>query len=223
MDGKHHSSFTGLFAAGDLAKVLPAWGHDPFVVSKNASFDGSLEWPGSPLHFSLQRASGTMRININDGRFVDIGPGIGRVSSALNFDALFRRLKLDFSDIFSKGFTFDRLDGALKFTDGVVATTSPLVIDGPTSNLSAQGEINLRDETIAADVKMQIPLAQNVSMLAALAAAWPLALGTYITNKISPKLLEGFTTVIYHLKGPWDQPNAGFEAPDENKNEKPAK
>ncbi len=223
MDGKHHSSFTGLFSAGDLAKVLPAWGHDVVVVSKDASFDGNMEWPGSPLHFSLKRASGFMRINVNDGRYVDKGAGIARSFGVFNFDALVRRFKLDFSDIFSKGFAFDRIDGALNFNDGVVTTATPLIITSPSSNLNIQGEINLRDETIATDMQVQIPLAQNVSMAAALVAAWPLALGTYLGSKLFSKQFEDFTTIIYHQRGPWEQPTTGFEAPDESKKEKSAK
>ncbi len=225
LDGKHRSSFTGLFSAGDLAKVLPAWGHDASVVSKNASFEGSMEWPGSPLHFSLKRAFGPIHLNINDGRYVDKGAGTtGRVFGALNFDALVRRLKLDFSDIFSKGFTFDRIDGALNFSDGVVTTVTPLMIASPSSNLNIQGEINLREETIAADMQVQVPFGQNVSMVAALMAAWPVALGTYLGSKLFSKQLDDFTTVIYHLRGPWDQTTAGFEPPPEDaKKEKSAK
>ncbi len=223
MDGKHHSSFTGLFAAGDLARVLPAWGHDVIVVSKNASFDGNLEWPGSPLHFSLKRATGAIKVNINDGRYVDKGAGIGRGLGVLNLDALVRRFKLDFSDIFSKGFTFDRIDGALNFNDGVVTTTSPLHIESPSSNLVIEGEINLRKETIDADMQVQIPLSQNVSMVAALVAAWPLAISSYLASKLLSKQLEDFTTVIYPLHGPWEQPTTGFKPPDESKQGKPAK
>jgi uncharacterized protein (TIGR02099 family) len=216
MNGKHRSSFKGLFSAGDLAKVLPAWGHDANLVSKSASFDSDLDWPGSPLHFSLKRASGTVDLTIDTGRFVDSSSlSLTRVFSPLNFDALVRRLQLDFSDIFAKGYSFDSIDGLLSFSNGVVTTTTPLEIDGPSSDLSLTGIINLRDETIDADMQVQIPLGQNVSMVIGLLGAWPIAVSTYLAGKIFQEQVEDFTTVIYRLEGPWADPTAGFEPPDD--------
>jgi uncharacterized protein (TIGR02099 family) len=213
--GINRSSFSGLFAAGNLAKVLPAWGHAANVVSEVARFDSSLQWPGSPLYFAVKRASGTVNMDIDNGRFIDIDSGSTRLFGALNFDALVRRLQLDFSDIFAKGYSFDSIDGLLTLNDGVVTTVStPLTIDGPASDLSIRGEINLRDETIAADMEVQIPLGENLSMVAGLLGAWPIAVSTYLASKIFANQVDEFTTVIYRLEGPWDQPTAGFEPPD---------
>ncbi|HTQ98708.1 MAG TPA: YhdP family protein [Candidatus Acidoferrum sp.] len=230
-DGKHQSGFTGLFAAGDLSKALPTFGQDPIVISKNASFDGALQWPGSPLHFALKHASGTMHMNINDGRYVEFSSGRLRLFGALNFDALIRRVRLDFKDIFSKGFAFDRIDGALKFNDGVVTTVTPLRIDGPSSKIAIQGEINVRDETINANAQVQIPSGQLLTTGLAVSGLWPAAVATYLASKILK--VDDFTTLNYPIEGPWENPTkAGFEPPDEksdksgtdkNKNDSAAK
>jgi uncharacterized protein YhdP len=81
--------------------------------------------------------------------------------------------------------------------------------------LSIRGQINLRDETIAADMQVQIPLGQNLSMVAGLLGAWPIAVSTYLASKIFQNQVEDFTTVIYRLEGPWAQPTTGFEPPAE--------
>jgi uncharacterized protein YhdP len=195
--------------------VLPVWGHDANIVSSTASFDSRLRWSGSPLHFSLKRSSGQVNLAIQDGRFVDIASGSTRLLGALNFDALVRRLQLDFSDVFSRGYSFDSIAGLLDFTEGVVNTASPLRIDGPASDLAIEGEINLRDETISADMQVQIPLGQNLSMVAGLLGAWPIAVSTYLASKIFQEQVEDFTTVIYRLEGPWAAPTAGFEPPED--------
>jgi uncharacterized protein YhdP len=103
----------------------------------------------------------------------------------------------------------------LGFTDGVVGFSTPLVIDGPSSRISIEGEINLPLETIAADMQVRIPLGENISMLAGLLGAWPIALSTYIASKIFAAQVEDFTTIIYRLDGPWSDPQAGFEPPAE--------
>ena len=211
----HSSDFDGVFTAGDLSKVMPKWGHNANVVSSNARFIGGLAWPGSPLAFSLKKASGELNLAINNGRFVDISSGSSRLLGAFNFDALVRRLELDFSDLYQRGFSFDTIRGTLDFTDGVVHTRIPLIIDGPSSRLNINGEISLAEETIAADMQVRIPLSENISLLAGLLGAWPIALSTYIAGKIFADQVEDFTTIIYRLEGPWDNPQAGFEAPEE--------
>lgn len=213
--GLHDSRFDGVFAAGDLATVMPKWGHDANIVSRDASFVSALTWPGSPLAFSLKKASGDIDMAIDSGRFVDIESGSSRLLGAFNFDSLVRRLELDFSDLYQRGFAFDTIRGQLGFTDGVVRFTTPLVIDGPSSRISIEGEINLPLETIAADMQVRIPLGENISMLAGLLGAWPIALSTYLASKIFADQVEDFTTIIYRLDGPWSNPQAGFEPPEE--------
>lgn len=219
--GMHTSSFNGLFAAADLAEVLPRWGHDANVESEVATFNGTLQWNGSPLAFTLKDASGQLQLDIRDGRFVDIEAGTARVFGALNFDALIRRLQLDFSDIFQSGYNFDSITGNLALERGVVTTNGAAVIDGPSSHLSINGEIDLAQETIAADMEVQIPLGQNLSMLAGLLGAWPIALSTYLASMIFADEVAEFATVIYRLEGPWENPSAGFEAPESAATENP--
>jgi len=211
--GKHASSFNGLFAAGNLAKVLPQWGQEGNVESNRARFSGTLQWEGSPLAFALKESSGQILMDIRSGRFVDIQSNSSRLVGALNFDSLVRRLQLDFSDLFQRGFAFDRISGDLNFDDGVVVPNGGLLIEGPSSRITINGEIDLSARTIAADMLVRIPLGQNISMLAGILGAWPIALSTYLASKIFQDQVADFATVIYRLEGPWDNPRAGFEAP----------
>lgn len=211
--GLHNSSFNGLFQAGNLGRVLPAWGHDAFVESQSGSFSGTLQWQGSPLAFALKNSSGQILMDLNNGRFVNINAGSSRLVGALNFDSLARRLQLDFSDLFQRGFAYDRISGNLNFEKGVVTPNGGILIDGPSSRITINGEIDLAARTIAADMLVRIPLGQNISMLAGILGAWPIALSTYLASKIFQDQVEDFATVIYRLDGPWDNPTAGFEAP----------
>jgi uncharacterized protein (TIGR02099 family) len=215
-NGAHTSTFNGLFSATNLAQVLPRWGRNANVQSRQASFSGMLNWDGSPLAFTLRDTSGELQLDIRNGRFVEIQAGTARVLGALNFDALVRRLQLDFSDIFQSGYTFDTISANLALDHGVVTTRTPAVINGPSSKISIKGEIDVAKETIAADMEVQIPLGQNVSMLAGLLGAWPIAVSTYLASIIFADSLADFATVIYRLDGPWENPSAGFEAPAAN-------
>jgi uncharacterized protein (TIGR02099 family) len=211
--GVHQSHFSGLVTATNLAQVLPALGHEAFLDSKSARFDATLAWPGSPLGFALKRSSGKIDLRITNGRFMDISSGSSRLLGAFNFDAIVRRVQLDFSDLFGRGFAYDAITAQLVFQDGVIATNDSLIIDGPSSRLRINGAINLPDETIAADMLVRIPLGQNISVLAGLLGAWPIAVSTYLASKIFAEQVGEFTTLAYRLDGPWNNLQAGFDAP----------
>ena len=210
-DGVHRSHFNGLFSAGDLAEVLPSFGYAALAQSESANFVSNIDWASSPADFSLNKISGQVDIEMTNGRFVEIEPGSARLFGAFNFDALVRRLQLDFSDLYGQGLAYDTIEGVLNFNEGIVDTEENLLIRGPSSTINVDGEIDLVSETIAADVLVNLPLGQNVSMLAGILGAWPIALTTYVASRIFRDQIDNFTTVLYRLEGPWDDPRAGFE------------
>jgi len=214
-NGMHTSSFTGLFSAGDLAQVLPAWGYDANVESEEAVFVSNLQWTGSPAAFGLKKAVGNVELEINNGRFVDVDSGTSRLFGAFSFDSLVRRLQLDFSDLYEKGLAYDDISGSLEFNRGIVRTQGDLRIEAPSSRITINGEINLTNETIDADMLVNVPLGQNLSVLAGILGAWPIAVSTFLASKIFQDQMDEFTTVLYRLEGPWDNPASGFEPTEE--------
>ncbi len=214
-DGIHHSNFNGVFSTGDLAEVLPSFGYAALIQSESSGFIGNIDWEGSPAAFSLKKISGQVELGVLNGRFVEIEPGSARIFGAFNFDALVRRLQLDFSDLYQQGLAYDSIEGILNFDKGTVVTQENLLIRGPSSTINIDGELNLVDETIAADMLVNLPLGQNVSVVAGILGAWPIAITTYVASRIFRDQLESFTTVLYRLEGPWDDPQAGFEDDDQ--------
>src|SRR5690606_21318602 len=102
-DGEgHRSTFQGRFLAGNLAGALVALGFDAHVERRSADLRGELAWPGSPAAFALSGSSGALSLDIRSGRFVNIDSGGSRLFGALSFDAIVRRLELDFSDLFGR-------------------------------------------------------------------------------------------------------------------------
>jgi uncharacterized protein (TIGR02099 family) len=214
-EGMHTSSFTGLFSAGDLATVLPSWGYDANVESQSADFVSNLQWNGSPAAFDMDKIIGNIQLDIRDGRFVDVDSGTSRLFGAFTFDSLVRRLQLDFSDLYESGFAYDTIGGRLDFNNGIVSNNGDFVIAGPSSRIMIDGEIDLNNETIDADMFVNVPLSQNLSVLAGLLGAWPIAVSTFIASRIFRNQMDDFTTVVYRLEGPWDNPDSGFEPSDE--------
>tara|TARA_R110000824_G_scaffold318073_2_gene505289 strand:+ start:30969 stop:35006 length:4038 start_codon:yes stop_codon:yes gene_type:complete len=214
-NGAHRSSFSGLFSAGNLAEVLPSFGYAAVVQSESARFVSELDWSGSPAAFALKKVNGQVDLQMRNGRFIDIESGSARLFGAFNFDALVRRMQLDFSDLYERGLAYDTISGVLDFSQGTVNTQDNFLIRGPSSTINVNGSLDLVNETIAADVLVNLPLGQNVSMVAGILGAWPIAITTYVASIIFRDQLQNFTTVLYRLEGPWDDPQAGFESDNE--------
>ena len=141
--------------------------------------------------------------------------GTSRLFGAFTFDSLVRRLQLDFSDLYESGFAYDTIGGRLDFNNGIVSNNGDFVIAGPSSRIMIDGEIDLNNETIDADMLVNVPLSQNLSVLAGLLGAWPIAVSTFIASRIFRNQMDDFTTVVYRLEGPWDNLDSGFEPSDE--------
>ena len=82
----------------DLAKVLPQWGYAPSLEAESAVLETDLSWAGSPLNVEIDGLRGEMALEAENGRFVEVAGGGGalRILSLLNFNTVFKRMKLDF-------------------------------------------------------------------------------------------------------------------------------
>ena len=71
---------------------------------------------------SLDFASlrGDLEMQVQDGQFLEIEPGIGKLIGLMSLQALPRRITLDFRDVFSKGFQFDRITSSGQIESGTL-------------------------------------------------------------------------------------------------------
>src|SRR5438876_95004 len=96
-------------AATDCGKFLERVGYASLVKGGSARLQGSLAWNGDPLAIDYPSLSGHVQMQAEDGQFLEVDPGLGKLVSLMSLQALPRRLTLDFRDVFSKGFQFDRI------------------------------------------------------------------------------------------------------------------
>ena len=163
-------------------------------------------WPGSPMSFSLASLEGSLKVAVKDGRLVEIEPGgTGRVLGLLSVAQLPRRLTLDFRDFFSKGFAFNRFEGAVQFGGGS-ARSDDLAIDGPAATINIRGAANLRAQTFDQTIEV-LPKAGNLLTAVGAIAGGPVgaAVGA-VANAVLQKPLGQATAKNYRVTGPWKDP-----------------
>lgn len=215
--GSARSTFEGRLDGKNLGDVLKAWDFAPSVTSERFRVDINGNWPGSPAALNLRRFGGTVDASLRKGQFVEVEGGANalRVFGLLNFNAISRRLRLDFSDLLGKGLSYDRVKGVLTATDGVYFTREPLRLDGPSSNLELNGKLDLAHDQIDAKLLVTLPVTNNLPLAALIVGAPAIGGALFVVDKLLGDKVSRFASVQYSVKGPWQSPEISFEKPFE--------
>lgn len=215
------SWYKGRIEGGNLADVLVAWGFAPSTTSESFHLDADGRWPGSPAFFGLKRYSGTLDASLRKGqlREIDGSSQALRVFGLLNFDSIGRRLRLDFSDLFAKGLSYDRLKGELRATDGVFLTQGPITVTGPSSNLELEGQLDMVNDRIDAMLLVTLPVSNNLPLAALIVGAPAIGGALFIVDKLLGDRVARFASVQYKVQGPWQSPEISFHKPFEKSGE----
>ena len=93
----------------DAGQFLARAGYPDLVKAGKAQLKGSLAWNGHPGLIDYPSLSGEIQLQAQNGQFLEIEPGLGKLVSLMSLQSLPRRISLDFRDVFSKGFEFERI------------------------------------------------------------------------------------------------------------------
>ena len=196
----------------DFGGLLSALGMGGRIDGGSGSVHFEGAWPGSPagLRQGLGGLEGSMELVVKDGRLVEVDPGAGRVLGLLSVAELPRRLMLDFRDLFSRGFVFNRIGGTLRFSEGLARSES-LVIDGAAAEIHIGGSADLRAQ--AYDQVIEV-FPRTGGLLTAVGAITGGPVGAAVgavANAVFEKPLGRMGARTYHVTGPWKDPKVVVE------------
>ncbi len=211
------SWYKGRMQGKNLADVLLAWNFAPTASSEDFHLDVDGRWPGSPAWVSLKRFSGSLDATLRKGQFTEVqGPASAlRVFGLLNFNSIGRRLRLDFSDLFGRGLSYDRVKGLLVASDGVYVTREPVTLTGPSSNLELNGTLNMADDLVDATLLVTLPVSNNLPLAALIVGAPAIGGALFVVDKLLGDRVARFASVQYRVKGRWQDPQISFDKPFE--------
>jgi uncharacterized protein YhdP len=131
----------------------------------------------------------------------------------MSLEALPKRLSLDFRDVFSKGFQFDRIASDATVDSGVMALKE-FKMRGSAAQVDMTGDVNLAKETQNLRVRVVPSLADTASTAVLLVNPW-FALPAVIAQRILKDPLGHIFAFDYSITGTWDDPKVaklGVEA-----------
>jgi len=197
------TALTISFHARSTENLLSTFGFNTPIRGGRLSMDGSLQWPGSPDQFELANVEGSASFHITDGRLDNIDPGAGRILGLFSFQALPRRLALDFRDLFGKGYRFDSIKGDFQLRDGN-AYTRNMVITSPSARINMSGRTGLVAHDYDQDVIIIPGDGTNLFVAGALAGGLQAGVVVWLVEKLFD--VEKYSRFIYKITGTWEHP-----------------
>ncbi len=191
---------SGRVKVNNFGKILSQLDITDDIKETHGYFDFTASWQGLPYQFSLPSVDAEIDLNFKDGRVSSIEPGFGRLLGLIAMEQWIKRLRLDFSDVFKAGLSFNKISGHLKLREGILKYKD-LMVDAIPANISISGGINLLEKT----------LDQRVSVVPKSSAAIPIAgpivegIAGVITQVFDENYKEGyFFGSEYEVNGKWN-------------------
>ena len=188
----------------DVGQFLDRFGYPDHLKGGRAKLDGALNWNGDPVNMDYATLGGQLQMQVEDGQFLQIEPGIGKLVSLMSLQMLPRRIALDFRDVFSKGFQFDRIASSMAIERGVMAVKE-FRMRGPAADVNMTGQIDLSLETQNLNVKVIPQLGDTASTVVGLLN--PLAgVAALIAGRALKNPLGKLFAFEYNINGTWTDP-----------------
>jgi uncharacterized protein YhdP len=188
----------------DIGKFFSRVGWQEGVKGGSALLEGPVAWAGSPYRVDIPSLSGQLKLEAKNGRFRQIEPGVAKLLGILSLQALPRRASLDFQDVFSKGFTFDRISANLSIANGVVHTED-FMMEGSAARVGMRGQVDLAAETQNLIVRVTPSLSESIAVAGAIVNP-AVGVAAYLAQKALKDPLSKIASFEYAVTGTWADP-----------------
>ncbi len=165
----------------------------------------ALSWAGGPTQFNYATLGGKLNWQLGEGSLSEVSDKGARLLSVFSLGSLVRKLKLDFRDIFAKGFFYTEMKGDLQLDKGVVHTNNTLV-DGAAGKIEIQGYADLVTRQLDYQMAFLPKITSSLPVLVALLQFNP---ATGLAALALDELVESaevVSKVNFVVTGNFDQP-----------------
>ena len=190
----------------NTGQLLERFGFKGVVRNGTGNLEGQLTWSGSPLAMNYPTLGGQFNIQIDNGQFLKVEPGVAKLLSVLSMQSIVKRLSFDFRDVFSEGFIFDLFRGDVTIDRGI-ATTNNLQISGVNAVILMDGKSDIAAGT--QDIRVVYAPEVNAgiaSLLVASAINPAIGLGTFLAQLFLRQPLIEAVTKEFRVQGTWAEP-----------------
>ena len=204
--GEQRTSLKGQLKGRKLDAAFNYFGVNTPVRDSSFDVDYDLHWRNPPWQPDEASLNGILKARLGKGEIANVSTGhAGQLLRLLSFDALLRKLRLDFSDTFDEGFYFDSINSTAWIKDGVLHTDDTLV-DGLEADIAMKGSVNL----VRRELNMEAVVAPEISATVGVAAAFAVnpivGAAVFAASKVLGPLWSKVSILRYRITGPVDKP-----------------
>jgi uncharacterized protein (TIGR02099 family) len=196
---------SGRLTSSNVMQTLQQLDYQPGIESEAMDVQFDVSWSGGPRQDFLETLEGTVAVRFGSGQLNEVEPGAGRVFGLMSIVALPRRLSLDFSDVFERGFGFDEITGSFRLEDGQ-AYTCDLSLKGPAADVGIVGRTGLVDKVYEQAAVVSANVGNTLPVVGAVVAGPQVAAALLIFSQIFKKPLQEMGQVYYGIDGTWEEP-----------------
>ncbi len=201
----YRSTISAALISTDIEATMQRLAYEPGIEGDQLTIDFGLSWSGGPREDFMDSLDGDVKVAFGAGQLVEVEPGAGRVFGLMSVGALPRRLSLDFSDVFTKGFGFDEIKGDFRLESGD-AYTCNLSLAGPAADIGIVGYASLVDREYGQTAVVSANVGNTLPIVGAVIAGPQVAAALLIFSQIFKKPLQDMGQVYYSIDGSWDEP-----------------
>lgn len=215
-NGEGVSALEATLDASSLESVLQGWGVSGGISGAKTHGELQLQWPGLLYEPHLINVRGQYSLKTGDGMLQQLNSPGTRILSVLSLNALVRRLSLDFSDVFGKGFFFKSIEAKGQLSDGLLHNDT-LAVKGDAGDIEGSGSVNLVEQQLDYHLSFTPHLTGSMPLMAAFAVTPVTGLYVLAASTILSPFIEVITRVNFHVTGPLGDPHVVEEGREQGK------
>ncbi len=198
------SQFSGNFSSPNLGALLTEYELTTAISGSRSELEFQLGWQGAPQQFRLKSLQGQVKFALGEGSLTEVSDQGARLFSIFSLNSLLRKLRLDFRDVFAKGFFYNRMTGNLSLDQGV-AQTSDFLIDGVPGNMQLQGYADL----VKRQIDYQVSFSPKVTSSLPVIIAWMVNPATGLAALALDEVFQSaevISRINFTVTGSFDKP-----------------
>ena len=207
-EGLQRTALSLTLQSGNFGAGLANLGLSGLLSGGAGRATARIGWPGPAWGPALGALGGALEFELDDGLVVPLDPGAGKLIGLFAFQALPRRLGLDFSDVTDDGLAFSRLMGRAGIEDGVV-NASLVRLAGPVGVIDVTGTTDLVAGTLDQRVTVLPRVSAALPIIGAIAGGASAGVGALLAGGVLKAMGVDFDRIglrEFSLTGPWEAP-----------------
>ncbi|PJG58144.1 YhdP family protein [Aeromonas cavernicola] len=195
----------GKLTSNNSELLLKRLGYTSPIGDAPGSFAFDLNWQDVPYRPSLPTLGGSANYQLEAGTLREVNDKGARLLSLLSLDSLLRKLRLDFRDVFDKGFYFESMSASATIKQGQVSNDD-FYMKGAAGNLRGEGMADLVRWQLDYQLRFSPNLGGTLPVVAAFSITPVTGLYVLALSKLLEPVVDVITRIDFRVSGPIDAP-----------------